>query len=271
MPLDRDVFETALTTFHRHSRQNDEFVRALLDIDILPASRNSDFAILDLGAGQGYLPSLLRDHAGVLAVLEPNASCVKALRQTFASVYAEAWDEPAFIRIARDHPHGFDLVSMSHMLYHFHGIDDIRAKIRLAMRLVKPSGVLAIVINQIDAPTARVGMSFLRANGFDAEFQTNQHLHAHCHDASFYADAFDGAVAVSIPTLDAPLANVPNRDELIVALRMPLLDPLSDAPCSLDRLDRHIAAFLDAAYPGLTYPATLPSRDDLILIRRKAD
>lgn len=270
MPLDRDIFEAALTTFHRYSRQNDAFVDALLDMGVLPPAPNPDFAVLDLGAGQGHLPALLRGRVGILAVLEPNAACVAKLRETFAPVYAAPWDEPACAGIARDYPHGFDLVSMSHMLYHFHGIDDIRAKVKLAMRLVKPGGALAIVVNQSDAPSARVGMSFLCANDFMAECQTNRQLHESCHDASFYARLFGDEAAISVRALDAPLADVPNRDELVAALRMPLLDPLSGAPCDAGRLDRHIAAFLDEAYPGLAYPATLPSRDDMILIRRKA-
>lgn len=57
--------------------------------------------------------------------------------------------------------------------------------------------------------------------------------------------------------------------ELILLFRMPLLDPLSPAPCDTDRLDAFIACDLDSRYPGLTYPATIPSQDDLIVLRKR--
>jgi len=101
------------------------------------------------------------------------------------------------------------------------------------------------------------------------EAATNQALHAVCHQPGFYQDLLGDQAEITILPIDAPLSQVASRQELITLLRMALLDPLSTAPCDTDRVDAFIAGELDRWYPALTYPVTLPSRDDMIIIRKK--
>jgi SAM-dependent methyltransferase len=267
MCLDYDVFEQALSLFHAYSLQNDEAVNELLRRGILPATPRSDFSVLDIGSGQGYLPGLMQRFVSTLVLVEPNPRCVQRLQEQFECVYPISWGDEALCRIRADHPQGFDLVTMSHMLYHFHGIDDIREKIRMALTLVTPGGHLAIVINQPQAPTARIGIGFQVAEGRLDEASTNDQLHAHCHDVRFYEALSSEHAGVAIYPLDTPLHEVPSREDLVTLFRMALLNPLSEAPCDTASLDRFIARYLDATYPALTYPATIPSVDDLIVIR----
>jgi SAM-dependent methyltransferase len=270
MPLDYEVFERALTLFHRHSLQNDETVRQMQARGILPSTPSSGFPVLDLGAGEGHLPTLMRPYADPLVLVEPNSRCVEALRRTFAHVYPLRWGEAALHRLRADFPQRFRLVTMSHMLYHFDGIDDVGRRLRMAFSLVQPGGHLVVVINQPSAPTALIGIAFQVAEGRAAEAATNQAVHASCHDPAFYQELAGDDAEVAIFPIDTPIHRVANRDELIILLRMALLDPLSETPCDTDRLDAFLAAELDTRYPGLDYPATLPSVDDMIVIRKGA-
>lgn len=267
MLRDDEVFEQSLSLFHQYSLQNSETVRQMQEKGILPTSPRAGFAVFDIGAGQGYLPSLMRDYAETLVLLEPNPRCVDVLRQRFREVYPYPWGREALDLVRRAWPQGFDLITMSHMLYHLNGIDDIRDKVRMALSLLRPRGNLAIIINQPAAPMARVGIRFQEEEGRLDEAATNRQLHASCHAESFYRDLAGGQAEVDISPIDTPLRAVQSRSDLITLFRMPLLNPLSEAPCDTARLDTYIAAFLDAEYPALSYPATLPSRDDLILIR----
>jgi hypothetical protein len=269
MSRDYEVFEQALTLFHHYSLQNSETVRQLQMKGILPTTRRAGFAVFDIGAGQGCLPGLMREYTDTLVLLEPNPRCVAALRREFKEVYPYPWDGEARALVQGDWPPGFELITMSHMLYHFKGIDDIRDKIRMALGLLEPGGNLAIIINQPSAPMARVGIGFQQASGRLGESQTNQSLHAFCHEPAFYQELTGGQAEVTIDPIDTPLRRVRSRRDLITLFRMPLLDPLSEAPCATDELDAYITAFLDAEYPALTYPATIPSRDDLIVIRNE--
>ncbi len=88
---------------------------------------------------------------------------------------------PCFIAI-----HFKILMTLSHMLYHFNGLDDIREKIRLALTLLKPGGNFAIILNQPSAPMALIGIGFQRAAGRRREAATNLDLHACCHESRFY-------------------------------------------------------------------------------------
>lgn len=267
MLLDYEVFEQALTLFHHYSRQNGETIRQMQVKGLLPATRRRGFAVLDIGAGQGHLPSLMQAYADTLVLLEPNRRCVEVLQQSFTHVYSCPWDNDALGRLHRDYPQGFDLITMSHMLYHFDGLDDIRDKVRMALTLRKPSGQLAIVLNQPSAPMAQIGIAFQIATGRQAEAETNQDLHAFCHTARFYQDLAGQGTEVAIAPIDTPLDQVQSRAELIALLRMCLLNPLSEAPCVTDTLDAFVGEFLDTQYPRLTYPATIPSQDELIFIR----
>jgi SAM-dependent methyltransferase len=268
MQLDYEVFEQALTLFHRHSLQNSEAVRQLQDKGVLPVMYRTGFSILDIGAGQGHLPDLMRPYAEKLMVLEPNPRCCDVLAKKFTDVYACPWDASARYRVSTDHPQGFDLITLSHVLYHFNGLNDIRDKIRLALTLLKPGGHLAIILNQPSAPMALIGIGFQRAAGRRDEAATNLDLHACCHESRFYQALAGRQAEVTIYTIDTPLDRVPSREDLIVLFRMCLLNPLSAAPCDTIRLDAFISDCLDATYPALTYPATIPSQDDLVIIRK---
>jgi hypothetical protein len=114
-----------------------------------------------------------------------------------------------------------------------------------------------------------MGIRFQLEEGRLEESAANQSLHAACHDPLFYEEAASGDADVEIAPIDGSLRAVESREELILLFRMPLLDPLSHAPCDTQRLDAFIASDLDSRYPGLTYPATIASRDDLIVLRRK--
>lgn len=263
-----EVFAEALALFHRYSLQNPRTIKAMQRVGALPKAFQADFAALDIGAGEGRLPALFEPLVDRLVLVEPNPHCVERLRRRFREVHAAPWSDLAMRELRVKHPEGFDLVSMSHMIYHFDGIDDIRAKIALAFALVRPNGHLVIVINQPDAPTAQVGIAFQEAEGRAAEAATNHELHLACHGASFYEDLLGPDAAVSIHDIDTPLLGVPGRDDLIRLLRMALLDPAAANDCDTERLDAFIGGYLDTAYPGLAYPADVPSRDQLIDIRR---
>ena len=262
------VFTEALDLFHRYSLQNDETVRALQGLGVLPAVHRPGFAVLDIGAGQGHLPDLMRGLTDTLVLVEPNPRCVEVLRARFPAVHAGPWGKGALRCLRADHPAGFDLITLSHMLYHLAGIADVRAKVRLALTLLKPGGALAVVLNRRDAPMSRIGIAFEVAEGRQAEAQTNRDLLACCHTPDFYRDLAGPGFAVSLQTIDTPLCAVPSRADLIGLLRMCLLDPLSAAPCATERVDRFIAGWLDANHPGLGYPASIPSHDDLVVLRR---
>lgn len=268
MAVDYEVFEQALDLFHHYSRQNVETVRQMQAMGLLPTGHRHDFSVLDIGAGQGHLPGLMQDHVGTLVLLEPNPRCVHVLQRRFAMVYPCRWEAAARERLRQDYPQGFDLITMSHMLYHFDGIDDIREKIRMALTLLKPSGHLVIVIIQPFAPTARIGVSFQEAEGLHEIAATNKDLHASCHGPDFYQHVAGEQADVDIVSVDAPLYQVQSREDLIGLLRMALLNPLSEAPCDIPKLDAFIAGFLDAEHPRLAYPATIPSRDNLIVLRK---
>lgn len=268
MQLDYEVFEQALTLFHRYSLQNSEAVRQLQDRGVLPIVYRAGFSILDIGAGQGHLPDLMRPYAERLMVLEPNPRCCDVLAKKFTDVYACPWSASARHRVFTDHPQGFDLVTLSHVLYHFNGRDDIREKIRLALTLVKPGGHLAIILNQPSAPMALIGIGFQRAAGRREEAATNLDLHACCHESRFYQALAGRQAEVAIYTIDTPLDRVPTREDLIVLFRMCLLNPLSAAPCDTIRLDAFISDYLDTTYPALSFPATIPSQDDLVIIQK---
>ncbi len=267
MTLDYEAFEQALTLFHHYSLQNSEAVRQMQDKGVLPTAHRRGFSVFDIGAGQGCLPSLMRQYADTLVLLEPNPRCAEILRRSFDTVHTCLWGEPALHRMLNAYSQGFDLITMSHVLYHFNGLDDIREKIRMALALVKPQGNLAIVLNQPSAPMARIGIGFQLAERRLDEAKTNEDLHAVCHEARFFQELAGEQAAVAIYPITAPLYLVKSRDELIAIFRMCVLNPLSEAPCETDKLDSFIASFLDTKYPALTYPATIPSQDDLIIIR----
>lgn len=269
MLLDYEVFEQALSLFHHYSRQNDETVRQMEANGLLPPIHRHDFSVLDIGAGQGYLPRLMQKYAGTLVLLEPSPCCVQVLKQHFAHVYPCKWEEAALRRLREDYPSGFDLITMSHMLYHLDGIEDIRSKIRMALTLLKLGGNLAIVIIQPSAPTARIGTSFFEAEGFSDIARTNKELHACCHSHDFYRQLSDGQTDVSIIQVYSPLHQVRSREDLIGLFRMALINPLLETPCDIAKLDAFIVDFLDAQHPRLTYPATIPSYDNLIVLRKR--
>mgnify|MGYP006273181311 CR=1 FL=1 len=264
-----ETFAEALALFHRYSLQNPRTIETMQRVGALPSAFSPDFAALDIGAGEGRLPVLFEPLVDTLVLLEPNPHCVERLRHRFRDVHAEPWGELAMRRLRVEYRAGFDLVSMSHMIYHFDGIDDIRAKIALAFALVKTDGHLVIVINQPDALTAQVGIAFQESEGRSGEARTNRDLHTFCHQASFYQDALGPNAVIGIHTIDAPLVGVPGRADLIRLLRMPLLDPGATGECDTGQLDAFIGRYLDATHPGLAYPADIPSRDQLIVIRRQ--
>lgn len=265
-----ETFAEALALFHRYSLQNPRTIEAMQRAGALPTAFSTDFAALDIGAGEGRLPALFEPFVDTLVLVEPNPHCVERLRRRFREVHAEPWSELAMRRLRVAYPAGFDLVSMSHMIYHFGGIDDIRAKIALAFALVKRDGHLVIVINHPDAPTAEVGIAFQESEGRSSEARTNHDLHAFCHQAGFYQELLGREAEVGIHEIDTPLSGVPSREDLIRLLRMPLLDPGSTSECDTEKLDAFIGRYLDAKYPGLAYPAEVPSRDQLIDIRRRS-
>ena len=271
MTLDYEVFEQALTLFHRYSLQNSHAVRQMQDKGVLPMAHRRGFSIFDIGAGQGYLSGLMRQYADTLVLLEPNPRCAEILRRSFDAVYTCLWGEPALHRMLTDYSQGFDLITMSHVLYHFNGLDDIREKIRMALALLKPRGHLAIVLNQPSAPMARIGIGFQLAERRLDEAKTNEDLHSACHESRFFKELAGEQAAVAIYPISAPLYLVKSREELITIFRMCLLNPLSKAPCATDKLDRFIASYIDTEYPELTYPATIPSQDDLIIIRNNRE
>ena len=155
------------------------------------------------------------------------------------------------------------------MLYHFNGLADIREKIRMALRLLKPEGSLVIVLNQPTAPMVLIGIGFELAEGRRDEAATNKDLHTFCHESRFYQELAGQQAAVVIDPIATPLHQVKNRRDLITLFRMCLLNPLSAAPCATAKLDGFITDYLDSHYPALTYPATIPSWDDLIIIRKR--
>jgi SAM-dependent methyltransferase len=260
------VFEQALALFHRHSLQNGETVRQLQARGLLPTARHAQFAVLDIGAGEGHLPRLMQPLVATLVALEPNPACAQRLRADFTDILECRWDEQAALRLRGRRPEGFDLVTMSHMLYHFDGLADIRDKIALALALLKPRASLAIVINRPSAPMARIGTAFQCVEGRFGEAGTNLELHGACHDPRFYRALSPAGASIAVDVIDTPLQKVPSRATLTALLRMPLLDPLSEGPCDTARLDRFIGAFLDAEYPDLAYPADIPSQDDLVVV-----
>lgn len=262
------VFAEALAAFHRYSRQNPAAVATMQNIGALPTSRRTGSAALDIGAGEGSLPRLLAPCVDHLVLVEPNPCCVESLRGDFHDVRAEPWSERLASELRRTRPQGFDLVTMSHMIYHFAGIDDIRAKIALAYEQVGPDGYLVVVVNQPASLTAQLGNAFQMAEGRASEATTNRDLHATCHEARFYREVVGNDADIAIHGVDAPLQGVPNREALVRLLRMPLLDPGAAGGCDPARLDAFVADFLDQRFPGLPYPATLPDQDDLIAIRR---
>ncbi|MFO1414590.1 MAG: methyltransferase domain-containing protein [Burkholderiales bacterium] len=264
-----DAFGAALALFHRHSTQNPAAVAALQALGILPARACADLAILDIGAGEGRLPALLQPFARTLVLVEPNPGCVARLRRRWPAVRARPWDDATAQALQRAHPAGFDLVTMSHMLYHLDGLAGIRAGLRAALALVRPGGHLAVVVNQPSAPTVRAGVAFMRAQGRHAEAATNEALHRHCHDPGFYADVGAGTCDVTLVPVACPLRGVPSRTALVALLRMPLLDPRAARADDLPALDAWLAAWLDREYPGLAYPATLDGTDDLVAVRRR--
>ena len=79
MPLDYEVFEQALTLFHRYSLQNSEAVRQMQAKGVLPTARRHGFSVFDIGAGQGCLPGLMQKFADTLVLLEPNPRCIEVL------------------------------------------------------------------------------------------------------------------------------------------------------------------------------------------------
>jgi hypothetical protein len=121
---------------------------------------------------------------------------------------------------------------------------------------------------QETAPMARMGIRFQLEEGRLEESSANQGLHASCHDKRFYEALASDGLDVEIAPMDGSLRDIGSWEELIRLFRMPLLDPLSHAPCDTERLDAFIAADLDSRFPGLAYPATIPSRDDLIVLRK---
>ncbi len=262
------VFEEALTLFQRRSVQCAETARQMQARRILPAARRAGLSVLDIGAGEGRLASLMNPLAGTLVLLEPNPRCVELLKERFPHVYPDRWDERARDRLRDDHPEGFGLVTMTHMLYHFSGPEEIRARLRLALTLLNPGGHLVITLNQETAPMARMGIRFQLEEGRLEESSANQGLHASCHDKRFYEALASDGLDVEIAPMDGSLRDIGSWEELIRLFRMPLLDPLSHAPCDTERLDAFIAADLDSRFPGLAYPATIPSRDDLIVLRK---
>ena len=268
MTRDDEAFQQSLTLFHRYSRQNDETVRQMQLRHILPSSPIGNSSLLDIGAGEGRLPRLLQPYVGKLVLLEPNDRCADVLERSFSPVYRCAWGPAALHRLQINFPDGFDIVTMSHMLYHLGGMDDVRTKIRMALALLKPQGHLVIVVNQPTAVTLKVGVASFAAGGRPDEAQWQQTLQGFCHQPSFYAELAGATTTVSVESIETPLQDVPNREELIALLRMALIDPISTAPCSLERLDAQIATFLDINYPALPYPATLSSQDSLIILRR---
>lgn len=264
-----ELFEPSLTLFHRYSIQNHELVRQLRGRGILPATRGGGFAALDIGAGQGLLPRLLAPLVDRLVLVEPNLRCVELLRRTFPEVHAALWDVPVCSRIHTAHPDGFALVTMSHMLYHLDGLEDVRAKVRLALALLRPGGHLAVVLNQRSAPPARIGIRFQELEGRGKESATNQGIHGTCHEPGFWTSLAGPGFDVELGPVDGSLHGVPDRAALVELFRMPLLDPLSEAPCDLARIDAFVASELDALLPDLSYPATIPISDDLVLLRRR--
>lgn len=267
LPLDYDLFVQALDLFHRYSLQNDEAVRQMQQRGILPTAKRDDLSVLDIGAGQGHLPSLIERYTDKLVLLEPNPRCAQRLRERFPDVHQCLWGELALRQLSGAYPRGFDLITMSHVLYHFNGLEDIREKISMALNLLKLNGHLIIIINQESAPMARIGMEYQLANGRLDEWATNRDLHAFCHEPSFYQALSSGQADVGIYPIDSPLRQVDSREALITLFRMPLLNPLSEESSDTNEVDGFIADFLDSEYPALTYPATIPSHDDLIIIR----
>ncbi|MEI8186414.1 MAG: methyltransferase domain-containing protein [Chlorobiaceae bacterium] len=269
MSRDYEVFEQALTLFHRYSLQNDLLVEKMKKLGILPEILNAGFSVFDIGAGQGHLPDLMQRYVGKLILLEPNPQCVDMLSKRFDNVYPYPWESSSLERVRNDHPDGFNLVTMSHMLYHFEGINDVREKVRMSLSLVKTGGNLAIVVNQPSAPTAIVGVSYQEAEGRVDEARTNRELHAIINDSGFFSELSGRHFDVSIYPIDTPLTGVSSREELITLFRMPILNPLSKAACNLQKIDSFIEAFIDTHYQGLSYPAVIPSRDNLIVLHNR--
>ncbi len=268
MALDTDVFEEALGLFHQYSLQNNETVSKLHLKGLLPETKRPGFSVLDIGAGQGHLPSLMRDYTDNLVVLEPNPRCVAALKQQFERVYPYRWEPFACKKIQQDFPEGFHLITMSHMLYHFKGLEDIQNKIKLAVSLLKPEGSLVIVLNKSSALMARIGISYQFAEGRLDEALVNQEIHQACHSKQFYEVISENLFPIEIETIETPLCNVPSRKDLVGLLRMCLINPLSQAPCQTEKIDTFISQYLDKTYTSLTFPATLASEDELIVLRR---
>ncbi|NTU98242.1 MAG: class I SAM-dependent methyltransferase [Chlorobiaceae bacterium] len=264
MVLDNEIFEQALTLFHRYSLQNDCLFEKMTELGILPKDRDPGLSVFDIGAGQGHLPDLIRPHVGKLILLEPNRRCVDVLSKRFEHIYPCPWNAEALERVRTDHPGGFDLVTMSHMLYHFQGIDDIHEKIMLSLSSVNAGGNLVIAVNQPSAPTSKAGVRFQMEEGRLDEFRTNHDLLDIVNDSGFFSELSDQGFDVSIYPLDTPLKGVSDREELVMLFRMPLLNPLSDSPCDLRKIDGFISDFIDSQFPDLCYPATIPSMDNMI-------
>lgn len=268
--LDYEVFEEALALFHQYSRQNGQTVVEMQRRLILPKNRQPGFGALDVGAGQGYLSSLMAPLVEQLVLVEPNPRCVQTLKAQFPKVYPQPWSLHTAETVRMEYPQGFNLVTMSHMLYHFADLDQVKKAIDLALGCVKPGGSLVIVLNTPSALMARIGVAYRQAVGRLDDAFVNQQIHAHCLSEPFYHQAFQSSCEeIEIQTVATPLCDVPNVGTLVELLRMCLLNPLSDAPFDESHVDGFIRQFVEDHYPGLSYPATLESLDKLIVLRRK--
>lgn len=263
MPSDYKLFQQSLTLFHKYSQQNNIAVKEMLSRDILPSS-----AVLDIGAGEGHLPDLMREHISQIVLVEPNPECVKVLQNKYEHVYPSYWDESIAGRIRKDFTEGFSLITMSHMLYHLGNPDNIRSAIRMAFGLLKSQGYLVIIINAYSAPTAQIGMKFLSEEGRTEELNTNLEIHTFCHDINFYKQLAIPLSLAEICSLNTPFEGVENREELIALFRMPLLDPLSKSCSNTKKLDEFIDRELKLRYPSLEFPAAVPSSDDMIILQK---
>jgi 2-polyprenyl-3-methyl-5-hydroxy-6-metoxy-1,4-benzoquinol methylase len=265
---DYEAFEEALALFHEYSLQNDETLNQLQQHHLLPYARQEGFAVMDIGAGQGYLPSLMAPLTETMVLVEPNPRCVQSLQERFKKVYPNPWDRLIAANITHDYPAGFDLITMSHMLYHFKGLQDIREKICLAAALLKPGGTLAIILNTPSAPSAKVGVAYQQAMGRLDEALVNQEIHAHCLTKEFYTQLSDDIKSVEVYPIATPFSGVPDFETLVKLFRMSVLNPVSQAPFDEGSVDGFIRRYIQSVYPDLTYPATIDSHDKLILLKR---
>lgn len=127
--------------------QNSYVVRKHLDI-LKKLRQNSPGRILDVGCGFGLFLLLARSQGWTTYGIEPSKDVAKiAERETKAQIVNSTFTGSEFEQ------ESFDAITMFHMLEHSSNPCDV---LRKASKLLKPGGMLVVVVPNIKSLTARV-------------------------------------------------------------------------------------------------------------------